>query len=303
MRFWITKNSELPVHEQLVRQVMLAILSEDLPAGHKLPSTRALARRYSIHANTVSAAYHDLLDRGWLELRRGSGMYVRPMHPSTPDADNNSFDLDMLLAGLLRDARSRGHEPKEVLQRLEQLVLPRNYTGITVIDHDPGMREILQAELAGHLSIPVEAIDPATLLSLPICDSRLVVALPTRAAGMRDRLPRGVPFLTLRLRSVGTSLVGHTRPAPETIVSIVSRSPEFRQWARAMLLAVGLHPDCLCDIDTSFDDWQQRAVAGSLLIADVVAARQLTAGVQANVFRVIADSCLAEIKQLCTDEI
>ena len=33
MRFWITKNSELPVREQLVRQVLLGILSEDLPSG------------------------------------------------------------------------------------------------------------------------------------------------------------------------------------------------------------------------------------------------------------------------------
>jgi hypothetical protein len=41
MRFWITKNSELPVREQLVRQVLLGILSEDPPSGHKLPSVRA----------------------------------------------------------------------------------------------------------------------------------------------------------------------------------------------------------------------------------------------------------------------
>lgn len=74
MRFWLTKNSELPIHEQLVRQVLLGILSEDLPAGHKLPSVRALSRRHGIHANTVSAAYHDLLERGWLELRHGSGL-------------------------------------------------------------------------------------------------------------------------------------------------------------------------------------------------------------------------------------
>ena len=31
MRFWITKNSEVPVREQLVRQVLLGILSEDFP--------------------------------------------------------------------------------------------------------------------------------------------------------------------------------------------------------------------------------------------------------------------------------
>ena len=92
MRFWITKNSELSVHEQLVRQVILAILSEDLPAGHKVPSTRAIARRYQIHANTVSTAWHHLVEQGWLELRKGSGLYVSPRHAP----------LEQLLTGMLR---------------------------------------------------------------------------------------------------------------------------------------------------------------------------------------------------------
>ena len=74
MRFWITRNSEQPIREQLIRQVVLGILSEDLPAGHRLPSIRSLARRHKIHANTVSAAYQDLLHRGWIELKRGSGL-------------------------------------------------------------------------------------------------------------------------------------------------------------------------------------------------------------------------------------
>src|SRR5580693_6463396 len=99
MRFWITKNSELPVREQLVRQVLLGILSEDLPSGHKLPSVRAVARRHQIHSNTVSAAYHDLLEQGWLELRRGSGLYVRPL-PSSTDGQ-----LDHMLTGVLQAAR------------------------------------------------------------------------------------------------------------------------------------------------------------------------------------------------------
>jgi GntR family transcriptional regulator len=101
MRFWITKNSELPVREQLVRQVLLGILSEDLPSGHKLPSVRSVARRYQIHSNTVSTAYHDLLEQGWLELRRGSGLYVRPIQP---DGDGR---LDRMLAALLEAANRR----------------------------------------------------------------------------------------------------------------------------------------------------------------------------------------------------
>src|SRR5215471_13217919 len=99
MRFWITKNSEVPVHDQLIRQVILAILSEDLPAGHKLPSIRALARRCGIHGNTVHAAYQQLVEQGWLETRAGSGIFVARTHtaPGTDDAA-----LDTLLADFLR---------------------------------------------------------------------------------------------------------------------------------------------------------------------------------------------------------
>src|SRR5690242_13804280 len=103
MRFWITKNSEVPVREQVVRQVMLGILSEDLPPGHKLPSVRALARRHHIHSNTVSAAYHDLLQQGWLELRRGSGVYVRAQA-------QDSGGLEPLLSATLKAARDQGFE-------------------------------------------------------------------------------------------------------------------------------------------------------------------------------------------------
>src|SRR5689334_9529961 len=104
MRFWITKNSELPIREQLVRQVLLGIMSQELPPGRKLPSVRTLARLYHIHSNTVSAAYHDLLERGWLELRRGSGLYVRPLQPQS--AENS--ELDQLVASLLQNARLKG---------------------------------------------------------------------------------------------------------------------------------------------------------------------------------------------------
>jgi DNA-binding transcriptional regulator YhcF (GntR family) len=295
LRFWITKNSELSIREQLVRQVILAILSEDLPGGCKLPSIRALARRYQIHSNTVSGAYHHLLDQGWLELRRGSGLYVRPQHPSSAD----SGQLDVLLSGLLRVARSHGHEPEEVLERLGQLIQPRVCGRIAVAEPDPGMREILIAEVGGHLSVPVEGIEFTALSNIPAPGACLVAALPTRAAVVRKQLARTTPFLILRLRSVRAALEAQTKPAPNAILSIVSRSPEFRQWARAILIAVGLEPECLCEVDTALEGWQERALAGTLAITDVVAVQQLPGGCEARVFRVIADSSLAEMKRIC----
>lgn len=292
MRFWITKNGRLTVREQLVRQVILGILSDDLPAGQKLPSIRALARRYHVHSNTVSTAYHELLEQGWLELRRGSGVYVRSR--GTPGAD--SYPLDELLHGLLRAARNQGYEPAQVLDRLMHLVEPRVCRRVCVAEGDPGMREILLAEMRDQLTVPVESVDVAHIADQEDC---LVVALPSRAPAVRKHLPKGLPFLTLRLRSVRGSLERETKPAANAVVSIVSRSPEFRQWASVMLTAVGLEPECLCEVDTALEGWQERVRAGTLSITDVVASAHLPRDCDKRVFQVIADATIAELKQFC----
>ncbi len=77
MKFWLSKSSEVPLREQLVSQVILGIASRDLEPGQRLPSTRELARRFHIHANTVSAVYRELAERGWVDFRKGSGVYVK----------------------------------------------------------------------------------------------------------------------------------------------------------------------------------------------------------------------------------
>ncbi len=291
MRFWLTKNSELPIREQLVRQVLLGILSEDLPGGHKLPSVRALARRHRIHSNTVSAAYHDLLQRGWLELRRGSGVYVRPQHPAGAGGEG---ELDHLLAALLQSAGRCGFEPEDVLHRLEHRSRPRAYDRVLVAEPEPEMRTILVAEIAEHVKIPVEGV------STPLqFENALVVALTGRAAAVRRELPRGVPCVVLRLRSVRGSIEGQTRPGPEAVISIVSRSAEIRYGSRSMLIAVGLDPECLCEVDAAGPGWQDRLRLSTLVITDVVTARELPAGCPARVFRVIADTSIAELKQFC----
>jgi DNA-binding transcriptional regulator YhcF (GntR family) len=289
MRFWITKNSELPIREQLVRQVLLGILSEDLPAGRKLPSVRAVARRHQIHSNTVSAAYHDLLEQGWLELRRGSGLYVRPMQA---DGDGQ---LDQLLSALLQAARRQNYQPEEVLQRLEHMVHPVPYERILIAEPDASMREILRTELAGSLSVPVEFHSAQSALP----GRALVVALPTRAAQIRHQLQRGAPCITLRLNSVRGSIESHSKPPPDTVLCIVSHSAEIRLWSRAMLIAVGLHPDSLSEVDAGAPGWQDRIGHGSFAVADVVTSAELPAHCQARIFRVIADSSIAELKQFC----
>src|SRR3954464_1052318 len=106
MRFWLARNSEVPLREQLVTQIVLGILSGDLEAERRLPSTRELARRFRVHANTVSAAYRQLEEEKWLESRHGSGVFVRNKRPA--GRTGASLAMDELIAGLFKSAREAG---------------------------------------------------------------------------------------------------------------------------------------------------------------------------------------------------
>jgi DNA-binding transcriptional regulator YhcF (GntR family) len=278
VRFWLTKNSEVPLREQLTRQVVLAILSEDLPSGHKMPSVRALAQRHRIHANTVSAAYHDLLEQGWLELRRGSGLYVRALKP-------DGGEIEPLLTTLLQTAHRQGFEPGEVLRRLEQMVRPRRHARVLVAEPEPELRAILLAEIVEHVGVPTAEYSEAHS-----ADGALVVALAGHAQ------PNALP---LRLRSVRGSLEGQSKPRADSVISIVSRSATIRRAARSMLIAVGLDPDSLTELDPAVLGWQDRLSLSALVVSDGLAARELPPGCPARIFRVIADSSIEELKQLC----
>jgi hypothetical protein len=65
------------------------------------------------------------------------------------------------------------------------------------------------------------------------------------------------------------------------------------------LIAVGIDPQCLHEVDAASAGWQDRLNLTALVITDVLAAQQLPAGCPARVFRVVADSSIAELQQFC----
>ena len=104
MRLWLSRSSEVPIREQLVTQIRLGIVSGDLKVRQKLPSTRELARRFRIHSNTVSAAYRELARNGWVEVRKGSGVYVRGR--AAKQTTSESHGLDETIAKFFQTVRA-----------------------------------------------------------------------------------------------------------------------------------------------------------------------------------------------------
>ena len=60
VRLWISRDSTIPVRDQLAAQLRFGILTGRLVPAERLPSVRDLAQRLKIHPNTVSAAFQDL---------------------------------------------------------------------------------------------------------------------------------------------------------------------------------------------------------------------------------------------------
>lgn len=77
------KQAGDPLYQTLYQHIRQVILSGELKAGSKLPSTRALAEELKISRNTVLNAYRQLMEEGYLEGRGGSGTYVASVLPES----------------------------------------------------------------------------------------------------------------------------------------------------------------------------------------------------------------------------
>ncbi len=72
----ITRESDLPLHEQIERSIREDIRSGRLTAGTRLPSTRALASELGVSRGVVSEAYGQLAAEGYLLLRQGAPVRI-----------------------------------------------------------------------------------------------------------------------------------------------------------------------------------------------------------------------------------
>jgi len=293
MQFWFARGSEVSIREQLVTQVILGILSEDLAPGQRLPSTRDLARRFHVHANTISAGYRELERERWVEFRRGSGVYVRSARPeisSTP-----ALALDESIARLFRSARTLGVTLPVLRARLQQWLEVQPPDHFLLIEPDEELRQILAAEIARAVGFPVESCAPEDCPKAR--EGGIPLVLPNRVTTVLNLLPHGTDLLILQVRSVPASLAGYL-PAPSTaLVAVASRWPEFLKLARAVLTAVGFHPDSLIFRDAREDHWQRGLKQSTAVVCDFLTAAELPPKCRSIPFSLLSESSITELQR------
>ncbi len=294
MQLWFNRAGDVSIREQLVTQVILGILSGDLAPGQRLPSTRELARRFKLHPNTASAGYRQLEREGWLESRRGSGVFVRAGKGKAVARPSSGHTLDQLISDFFTSARTLGIPLTTIQARLRERLgqLPPNH--FLLIEPDEELRKIVAEEIQQAVDFPVKTSGLEACKSTAALKGAIPVTLQSKAKLAAETLPPGAELIVLQARSVPDSLEGWL-PAPQNaLVAVASRWPGFLRLGRTMLLASGFHPDTLLFRDARKKNWQRGLEEMAAVICDCVTAPGFTAKDMRKPPRVVVFSLLSE---------
>jgi DNA-binding transcriptional regulator YhcF (GntR family) len=309
MKFWFVHSGDVSLHDQIVTQVSLGILSGDLSAGERLPSIRALAQRFGIHPNTVSAGYRQLERESWVEFRRGSGVFVRDKAPREVAGIRPALHLDRLISNLIQAARAADISTADLKARiLGQLDAPPP-ARLLLIESDVELRRIVLTELDAAIKLPagftigftdLPRPGDATAISALTAQlpGSLALVLPSKAEALRSVLPPAVAMQILKVRSI-PQLLAPWLPAPSyTLIGVASRWPPFLAFARIMLIAAGFEADSLLLRDASQYGWMSGLNQARTVICDSHTAAALPASIPSIKFNLLAEDSIADLQKM-----
>jgi GntR family transcriptional regulator len=159
MNLTVDAQSPIPIRRQLTEQLKHVIESGGVPRDQTLPSIRELAGFLGINTNTVARVIEDLKRSGYVEARRGRGVFVASAPPARPSphlrerflqetvirAAALGLTADDLAVGVLSVA---GVRPTAIQGSVEVLL----------VECSPPELDFFAAQLEGYLPIRVDKV-------------------------------------------------------------------------------------------------------------------------------------------------
>ena len=165
----IDSKSHVPVHVQLEGQIKHLILTGNFALGSRLPSIRAMAGFLRVNRNTVARVFSDLEREGYVESRRGSGVYV-----VEPPVEAENEKRDEVLERIMDLAAARDVSVEELAYALlaRSGAKPREKTRVLFVECTRAELEQFSEELVEQLPVEVERV--------------LIEDLPEKLSGVED---------------------------------------------------------------------------------------------------------------------
>ena len=229
----VDAQSPIPIRRQLTEQLKHVIDRGGVPREQPLPSIRELAGFLGINTNTVARVVEDLKQSGYVQARRGKGMFVALapparhaphlrdsfLHDTVIRAAALGMNADDLAVGVLSLA---GVRPAAVQTTME----------ILLVECSPAELDFFARALEAQLPVHVDRVLLRELATVGL--------RPKRVAGWRvavtsfGHLPeverllngRGIPVIALLAEAHLETLHRLAQLPPKTRVGVASAEPE-----------------------------------------------------------------------------
>jgi DNA-binding transcriptional regulator YhcF (GntR family) len=232
MMISLTRNSDVPLREQLAEQIVFLITTGQLSAEEEMPSVRALARRVKVHHNTVSEAYQDLVRRNWLRRRRGSRLTVGTGSGASLQTPSN---LDELINESIQRAKEMGYPLQALRARVRERLMAQPPDHILVVEEEQGLREVIRWEVQEKVGRPVEGCSWEQLLKEPgLAIGAQVFAPKHIVEDLKPHIPLHRPAVSITYSRADEQVEIIRKLKKPSIIAAVSMSESLLQTARGL---------------------------------------------------------------------
>ena len=159
VRLRVDAHSPIPIRWQLTEQLKHVIEGGGVTPNQALPSIRELAGFLGINPNTVARAIEDLKRSGYVEARRGKGVFVVPTPPTRPSP---TLRQEFLKDAVIR-AAALGMTPDDVAVGVLSVagvgvVAVRRVVGVLLVECSPPELDFFGRELEAHLPVRADKV-------------------------------------------------------------------------------------------------------------------------------------------------
>jgi GntR family transcriptional regulator len=162
IRWYLDKESKIPLYLQLKDQIKYHISTGGLQDGQQLPAVNALAAELGINFETVRKAYKEMEKEGLISMQRAKGTLVtlqpgRPAPAKGPASSERPAPAGLadLLGRLLRNGRTPVEIRREFEAALESALAERSGQMVIFTECNPLQVQEISAQLKDVLDIQV----------------------------------------------------------------------------------------------------------------------------------------------------
>src|SRR2546425_2670153 len=159
MNLKIDGHSPIPIRRQLTEQLKHVIESGGVARDQALPSIRELAGFLGINTNTVARVIEDLKQSGYVEARRGRGVFVAAAPPIRPSPGRREGFLNDVVIGAAAVGMTANDLEVGVLGLAG--VRPPAIDGaveVLLVERSPAELDFFAGQLEAHFPIRVDKV-------------------------------------------------------------------------------------------------------------------------------------------------